>query len=83
MRFLSQVIGQPVRDPYGESIGTVADLIVAVGGRYPPVTGLVTRTDQRQIFLPVDVRCMVDDGARLHVRTSISPSSASARTRSC
>ena len=48
MIHLSQVIGQPVRDQNGESIGKVADLIVAVGGRYPPVTGLVINTDNRQ-----------------------------------
>ena len=41
MRFLSQCIGRPVRDPSGEPIGKVADLIVAIGDRYPPVTGLV------------------------------------------
>ena len=52
MRFLSQCIGLPVRDPSGEPIGTIADLIVAIGDRYPPVTGLVARTDRRQIFLP-------------------------------
>jgi CBS domain-containing protein len=49
---LSQVIGRPVRDQNGESIGKVADLIVAVGERYPPVTGLVVLTDRRRIFLP-------------------------------
>ena len=39
MLYLSQAIGRPVRDPHGEPIGKVADLIVAVGDRYPPVTG--------------------------------------------
>jgi len=38
MRFLSQSIGLPVRDPSGEPIGVIADLIVAIGNRYPPVT---------------------------------------------
>ena len=41
MLYLSQAIGRPVRDRHGEPIGKVADLIVAVGDRYPPVTGLV------------------------------------------
>ena len=41
MLYLSQVIGRPVRDGQGEPIGKVADLIVALGGAYPPVTGLV------------------------------------------
>jgi CBS domain-containing protein len=70
MRFLSQCIGLPVRDPSGEPIGSIADLIVAIGGTYPPVTGLVARTDRRQIFLPWrDVEALADDGAHLRVRT--------------
>ena len=51
MLYLSQAIGRPVRDQHGESIGTVADLLVAIGDRYPPVTGLVVRTNGREIFL--------------------------------
>jgi CBS domain-containing protein len=43
MLYLSQVIGRPVRDQNGEPIGKVADLIVAVGERYPPVTGSSSR----------------------------------------
>ena len=41
MLYLSQSIGRPVRDKAGEPIGKVADLIVAIGDSYPPVTGLV------------------------------------------
>ncbi len=52
MLYLSQAIGRPVRDRNDEPIGKVADLIVAVGDRYPPVTGLVVETDRRRIFLP-------------------------------
>ena len=52
MLYLSQAIGRPVRDRQGEPIGKVADLIVALGGQYPPVTGLVVSTDRRRIFLP-------------------------------
>jgi magnesium transporter len=51
MLYLSQAIGRPVRDQLGEAIGTVADLIVAIGDRYPPVTGLVVKTNGREIFL--------------------------------
>jgi magnesium transporter len=70
MRFLSQCIGLPVRDPAGEPLGNIADLIVAIGDRYPPVTGLVARTDKRQIFLPWhNVETLDDEGARLRVRT--------------
>ncbi len=70
MRFLSQCIGLPVRDPSGEPIGTIADLIVAIGDRYPPVTGLVAKTDRREIFLPWrNVEVFDDGGARLRVPT--------------
>jgi magnesium transporter len=66
MLYLSQVIGRPVRDPQGEPIGKVADLIVALGDRYPPVTGLVVSTDRRRIFLPwSDVRSFDTTGAAL------------------
>ncbi len=51
MLYLSQAIGRPVRDKTGEPIGTVADLIVAIGDRYPPVTGIVVKTNGREIFL--------------------------------
>ncbi len=70
MLFLSQCIGRPVRDPSGEPIGKVADLIVAIGDRYPPVTGLVVATDHRQIFLPWrSVEHLDVAGATLRVRT--------------
>jgi magnesium transporter len=70
MRFLSRCIGLPVRDPSGEPLGTIADLIVAIGGKYPPVTGMVVRTDRRRIFIPwSDVEAFDERGASLHVRT--------------
>ena len=85
MRFLSRCIGLPVRDPSGEPLGTIADLIVAIGGKYPPVTGLVARTDRRRIFIPWrDVAAFDAAGARLRVRTiDIGQVPASATTRSC
>ncbi len=65
--YLSQVVGRPVRDPQGEPIGKVADLIVAIGDRYPPVTGLVVSTDRRRIFLPwSDVASFDVQGATLN-----------------
>jgi magnesium transporter len=68
MLYLSQVIGRPVRDLQGDPIGRVADLIVALGDRYPPVTGLVVETDRRrQIFLPwSDVARFDASGATLN-----------------
>jgi len=70
MLYLSQAIGRPVLDGNGEPIGKVADLIVAVGDRYPPVTGLVVETDRRQIFLPWSSVDHLDAaGARLRTQT--------------
>ena len=66
MLYLSQAIGRPVLDGNGEPIGKVADLIVAVGERYPPVTGLVVSTDRREIFVPwPSVASLDEKGARL------------------
>jgi CBS domain-containing protein len=67
MLFLSRLVGRPVRDRHGESFGKVRDLIVALGERYPPVTGLVARvTGGRDIFLPWTAVEEIDaDGARL------------------
>lgn len=66
MPYLSQTIGRPVRDQAGEPIGKVADLIVAIGERYPPVTGLVIATDRRRIFLHwADVQRLDEGGAIL------------------
>ncbi|MEO8252148.1 MAG: PRC-barrel domain-containing protein, partial [Chloroflexota bacterium] len=53
MFFLSRLVGRPVRDLHGESFGRIRDLIVALGEKYPPVTGLVVRVaGGRDIFLP-------------------------------
>ncbi|MGI8871162.1 MAG: magnesium transporter MgtE N-terminal domain-containing protein [Candidatus Limnocylindria bacterium] len=70
MLFLSQLIGKPVLDRAGEPFGKVRDLIVALGERYPPVTGLVVRVaGRREIFLPWSAVESIDTGgARL--RTS-------------
>lgn len=70
MLYLSQVVGRPVRDHHDEPIGKVADLIAALGTRYPPVTGLVVATDRRRIFLPWSSVASLDEGgARLRTGT--------------
>ncbi|MFN2484226.1 MAG: magnesium transporter MgtE N-terminal domain-containing protein [Candidatus Limnocylindria bacterium] len=70
MLFLSQVNGKRVLDRHGDPFGKVHDLIVALGERYPPVTGLVVQVPgRRTIFLPwSDVDSLDASGARL--RTS-------------
>jgi CBS domain-containing protein len=66
MLYLSQAIGRPVLDRDGDPMGKIADLIVAVGDRYPPVTGLVITTDRRRIFVHwQDVASFDASGARL------------------
>ncbi len=70
MLYLSQAIGRPVLDGTGEPLGKVADLIVSLGERYPPVTGIVVATDRRRIFLPWSGLDRLDaDGARLRTQT--------------
>ena len=65
--FLSAVIGKPILDREGERLGTIKDLIVRLGqDTYPPVTGLVARTQGRDVFLPrAQVAELSEDGARL------------------
>jgi magnesium transporter len=67
MLFLSKLVGRPVKDRDGDIFGKVRDLIVALGEKYPPVTGLVVRVaGDRDIFLPwSDVEEITTDGARL------------------
>ncbi|MBF6604804.1 MAG: CBS domain-containing protein [Chloroflexi bacterium] len=70
MLYLSQAIGRPVQDRQDEPMGRIADLIVAVGDRYPPVTGLVVQTDRRRIFVPWSSVARLDaSGAQLRTRT--------------
>jgi len=41
--YLSQLTGKPVLDPHGQPVGLVGDLVVRLGGAFPPVTGLTLR----------------------------------------
>jgi CBS domain-containing protein len=71
MLYLSQAIGRPVRDQAGEPIGTVADLLVAIGDRYPPVTGIVVKTNGREIFLQWSSVASLDAGGAVLGTTAI------------
>jgi CBS domain-containing protein len=42
-RFLSSIIGRPVRGSDGVRLGRLADLVVATGEQYPPVESLVLK----------------------------------------
>jgi magnesium transporter len=41
--YLSQLVGKPVLGPQGRPVGQLDDIVVPLGGHYPPVTGLVIR----------------------------------------
>lgn len=64
---LSAVLGRPVRSPQGEVLGKVQDLIVRPGTEpYPALTGLVSRTSGRSLFIPWrQVESLGIDGIRL------------------
>jgi CBS domain-containing protein len=72
---LSQLLGRPITDSRGESIGRVADVIIRLrGADYPVVTGLVATVGGRPIFVPVDQVSRLDEdplrlsSARLSLR---------------
>ena len=64
---LSQLLGRPIADRRGESIGRVADVIARLrGADYPVVTSLVAAVGGRRIFVPVDqVNRLDEDPLRL------------------
>jgi CBS domain-containing protein/sporulation protein YlmC with PRC-barrel domain len=52
---LSKLLGRPVTDKGGESLGKLSDVIVRLrGSDYPLVTGLVASVGGRDIFLPIE-----------------------------
>jgi len=51
--YLSELLGRPLTDGSGQSLGRLADVIVRLRGtQYPLVTGLVARVGRREIFVP-------------------------------
>lgn len=52
MIFLTAIVDRPVQGKTGEPIGRLEDLIVRIGDRYPPITGLVVRDGRRRFFVP-------------------------------
>jgi CBS domain-containing protein len=52
---LSLVVPGELRDARGERLGKVEDLIVRLGGdEYPPVSGVVARVAEREVFVPAE-----------------------------
>lgn len=52
---LSELLGRPITDKRGESIGRLADVIVRLrGAENPLVTGLVAAVGSREVFVPLE-----------------------------
>jgi CBS domain-containing protein/sporulation protein YlmC with PRC-barrel domain len=52
---LSELVGRPITDKRGESIGKLADVIVRLRGEEPPpVIGLVAAVGSREVFVPLE-----------------------------
>ncbi len=52
---LSSVVRRPIVDAHGARLGKVQDLIARMGERsHPPITGLVARIAERDLFVPID-----------------------------
>jgi magnesium transporter len=65
-RFLSSIIGRPVRDADGARLGKLTDLVVATGEHYPPVESLVLQgKDGRRQFPWSAVEQLGDAGLTL------------------
>ena len=71
--YLSQIVGKPVYDPENRPLGLLDELVVRLGGPFPPVTGLTVRfggigksVASRQTFLHwADVASVSAEGIRL------------------
>jgi CBS domain-containing protein len=52
---LSELVGRPITDKRGESIGKLADVIVRLrGADHPLVIGLVAAVGSREVFVPIE-----------------------------
>ncbi|WP_460523144.1 magnesium transporter MgtE N-terminal domain-containing protein [Humibacter antri] len=61
-RYLSTMLRQPIKDPRGNQIGTLADLIVRLTpDGYPAVTGIVARVGSNSVFVPTTGVTRADD----------------------
>ncbi len=80
--YLSQIVGKPVYDPENRPLGLLDELVVRLGGPFPPVTGLAVRLGgigksvaSRATFLHwADVAAVSADGIRLSTaRVNVAP----------
>lgn len=70
MVFLSQVVGKPIIDGGGVTVGRVRDLTARIGDEpYPPVTGVAARQGRRDLLIGGDLVAEISDEA---LRLSVS-----------
>jgi len=51
---LSELLGNPVRDAEGRSVGRLHDIVARIDGADPPrIVGLLLRRKGEQLFLPI------------------------------
>jgi CBS domain-containing protein len=70
------LVGAPVRNQAGQSVGRLVDLVARMHpeDRYPPITGILVRVGSRTSFLPVSVVASIEHqlvtlrSARMDVR---------------
>jgi len=66
--FLSEMLGKGVDDPSGETVGTVADLVVTPGAQFPPVTAaMIAVRGAESLVVPWKQVKVSDLGLRLSV----------------
>jgi CBS domain-containing protein len=68
---LSELVGRPITDKRGESIGRLADVIVRLrGAEHPTVIGLVAAVGGREVFVPLE-QASSFDGEALRLTSAV------------
>jgi CBS domain-containing protein len=68
---LSELVGRPITDKRGESIGRLADVIVRLrGADHPLVIGLVAAVGGREVFVPLE-QASSFDGEALRLTSAV------------
>jgi CBS domain-containing protein len=68
---LSELVGRPITDKRGESIGRLADVIVRLrGAEHPLVIGLVAAVGGREVFVPLE-QASSFDGEALRLTSAV------------
>src|SRR5581483_574602 len=54
MKYLTQLLDNPVVSPEGAMVGKIADAIATLGGRFPAVQAVILRTGAGELCVPYD-----------------------------